>query len=223
MLRIKLKVVSLPSLLLLLLLLLTSGCSKQDEGLRAGFESGKYRTVVAFGDSIVEGYQQPEGWPEILSRDLAGRYPGVTIINAGVSGDTAADGLGRLEKDVLGHSPQMVIVAFGLNDMKNNHSPEQFRQNLGGVISGIRVSGAEIVLLTTTRLQRGATMVAKLTPEPFNGVIHQIARDQGLILIDVYEEFHGYNSNIYLMDVAHPNGEGYRVIANIIRIGLVGE
>ena len=207
----------------LIILLTIFSCSKPGGELRADFESGRYQTVVAFGDSIVAGYRQPEGWPEILSRDLGVRFPGVAVINAGVSGDTAADGLARLGEDVLNHSPQMVIVAFGLNDMKNKRSHEQFRQDLGGIINGIRTSGAEVVLLTTTRLQRGATMVAKLTPEPFNAVIHQTARDQGLTLVDVYEEFQGYNSNKYLMDVAHPNMEGYRRLAEIIRIGLVGE
>jgi hypothetical protein len=62
------------SLLLLPLLLLSTGCTETDGELRAGFEAGRYRTVVAFGDSIVEGYKQPEGWPEILGRD-AGILP----------------------------------------------------------------------------------------------------------------------------------------------------
>jgi lysophospholipase L1-like esterase len=198
-------------------------CDEADSPLKAGFDAGSYKTVVAFGDSIVEGVGQPEGWPEMLGRDLAAKYSGVRVINAGVSGNTAADGLARLQSDVLSNSPDLVLVSFGLNDMKNKLSHEQFRQDLSGVISGIRGSGAQVVLLTTTQLQRGASLVAKMTPEPFNAIIHQTARQEDLPLIDIYEEFHGFNSTKYLMDVAHPNLDGYRVLADIIRKGLIGE
>ena len=94
-------------------------CSKGDGELKHGFDSGRYRTIVVFGDSIVEGYGQPEGWPEKLGRDLAGKYKDVHVINAGASGDTAADGLARIKNDVLDQNPDMVLIAFGLNDMKN--------------------------------------------------------------------------------------------------------
>ncbi|MCJ7500928.1 GDSL-type esterase/lipase family protein, partial [bacterium] len=116
--------------------------------------------MVAFGDSIVEGYQQPEGWPEILGRNLAGRYPGVRVINAGVSGDTAGEGLRRIQKDVLAHRPDLVLIAFGLNDMKNGVSLSQFESDLSAIVQEISAAGAQPVLLTTTRLQQGASMLA---------------------------------------------------------------
>ena len=213
----------LPFLLLLPLLLLSFGCSKTDGQLKAGFESGQYRTVVAFGDSIVEGYQQPEGWPEILGRNLAGRYPGVRIINAGVSGDTAGDGLRRLQKDVLGHQPDLVLVAFGLNDMKNGVQLSQFQEDITALVLEISAAGAQPVLLTTTRLQQGASMLARLNPAPFNESIHTLAKERSIPLIDVNDEFKGMNTAKYLMDAAHPNMEGYRRLAEIIRNGLIGE
>jgi len=227
--RLKLSVLKLPALLLLplllplLLLLLVFGCSKTDGDFRSGFESGQYRTVVAFGDSIVAGYRQPEGWPEILSRDLAARYPGVTVINAGISGDTAADGLARLEADVLDHSPQMVIVAFGLNDMKNGVSIPRFEEDLSTIVGEVMSSGARPVLLTTTRLQRGANILSRMNPAPFNKSIRTLAEEKDIPLIDVNEQFKGLNTSEYLIDAAHPNGEGYRALADIIRKNLIGE
>ena len=50
----------------LVILLLIVGCSKDNGELRKRFESGQYRTLAAFGDSIVEGYRQPEGWPDTI-------------------------------------------------------------------------------------------------------------------------------------------------------------
>ena len=220
-LRIKLKVVGLVSLLLLLLL--SFGCSKTGGELRAGFEAGRYRTVVAFGDSIVEGYQQPEGWPEMLGRDLAGRYGSVRVLNAGISGNTAGDGLKRLQRDVLVHQPDLVLIAFGLNDMKNGIPLSRFEEDLSAIVGQVAASGVQSVLLTTTRLQRGASMLARLNPVPFNESIRTLAEERSIPLIDVNAQFKGLNTPEYLMDAAHPNGEGYRALADIIRKGLVGE
>lgn len=205
------------------LLVAVYSCSKPESPLRSGFETGNYRTIVAFGDSIVEGHNQPEGWPEMLEKDLVSRFPGVSIMNAGISGDTAGNGLARLERDVLSHDPDLVIVSFGLNDMKNGVPPEGFRRNMSAIIDGGRASGAEVVLLTTTRLQRGTTMVSKFDPTPFNEIIVQLASQENTHLIDVYEDFKGLNTPKYLMDVAHPNMEGYRRLTEIIRMGLIGE
>ena len=221
--RLKLAVLGLPVLLLLPLLLLFLGCSKTDSELKAGFESGRYKTVVAFGDSIVEGYQQPEGWPEILGRDLAVRYVGVRVINAGISGNTAGDGLRRLQRDVLVHQPDLVIIAFGLNDMKNGVSLSRFDEDLASIIGEVTASGAQPVLLTTTRLQRGASMITRVDPASFNESIRTLAEERGIPLIDVNVQFKGLNTPEYLIDAAHPNAEGYRALADIIRKGLIGE
>jgi acyl-CoA thioesterase-1 len=207
----------------LIILLSIIGCSKSDGELRAGFEAGKYQKIVAFGDSIVEGYKQPEGWPEILERDLGSRYGGIQVKNEGVSGNTAADGLRRLQKDVLAHQPDLVLISFGLNDMKNGVSAAHFKEELTEIILEVSSSGALPVLLTTTRLQQGASVLARLNPAPYNDAMRNLADERGLFLIDVNDEFKGLNTAKYLMDAAHPNPEGYRRLADIIRKGLIGE
>lgn len=208
---------------ILSLLIPIFGCSKKGGELRAGFDSGKYRTIVAFGDSIVEGYQQPEGWPEMLERDLSGRYPGTHVINAGVAGDTTGDGLRRIREDVLDHDPDLVLIAFGLNDMKNGVSLSQFESDLSTIVLEVASNGAQPVLLTTTRLQQGVSVLARLNPAPFNEIIRTLAEERDLYLIDVNDRFKGLNTSKFLMDAAHPNWEGYRRLAEIIREGLIGE
>ena len=214
-----------PALLLLTLLLLSLliGCEEKGGELRAGFESGRYRTVVAFGDSIVSGHQQPEGWPEILGRDIASMYDGIRVLNAGVSGNTAGDGFRRLQRDVLDHQPDLVLIAFGLNDMKNGVTLIRFEEDLSSIVREVSGSGAQPVLLTTTRLQRGASMLARVNPAPYNDAIKMLAEARGIPLIDVNDKFKGLNTPEYLIDAAHPNGEGYRALADIIRKGLIGE
>lgn len=190
---------------------------------RSGFEKGQYRVIVAFGDSIVEGYGQPEGWPEILGRRLSRKYQDVQVVNAGVSGDTALDGLHRLRKSVLDKKPDLVLVSFGLNDMKNGRPVDAFAEDLEIIVDRILEYGAEPVLLTTTRLQKSTGMVSPFRPEPYNEAIRRIASEKAIPMIDIYEEVDGYNTVQYLRDVAHPNAEGYKVLAEIIGKALVGE
>ncbi len=198
------------------------GCSSPENSIRTGFDSGKYRTIVALGDSIVKGYGVGEGWPEMLARSLADSFPNVRVFNAGRSGDTAGQGLSRLEDDVLTHDPDLVLVSFGLNDMKNGIPVEQFGEDLGKVVDRISAHGSTVVLLTTTRLQKGASMVARFNPGPFNDTIRAIAEGNGIWLIDVNKEAGGLNTSKYLLDAAHPNTEGYRELTRIIEKGLLG-
>jgi lysophospholipase L1-like esterase len=164
-----------------------------------------------------------EGWPEMLAMDLNARFPDVQIINSGVSGNTAANGLARLERDVLDRNPDLVLISFGLNEMKNGDPVATFASNLAAVVDGIFVEGSRPVLLTTTRLQQGAGFMGRVDPAPFNEAIRQLADDRAITLIDVHDKFKGYNTPEYLMDVAHPNADGYRVLADIIMEGLVGK
>ena len=82
-------------------------------------EPGKV-TVVALGDSITAGWPGPPGeaWPALIESRLRAAYPDVAwqIINAGTPGDTAPMGYARFEREVAGHVPDVVFIAFGLND-----------------------------------------------------------------------------------------------------------
>ncbi|MFO0007714.1 MAG: SGNH/GDSL hydrolase family protein, partial [bacterium] len=77
---------------------------------------------MCLGDSVTGIYYHTGGrraWPELLQVGLQRALPGreVAVINAGISGNTVADGLARLQRDVLDHQPQIVTISFGLNDL----------------------------------------------------------------------------------------------------------
>ena len=103
--------------------------------------------LTVLGDSLVAGYGLPPGQslPDQLQRDLAARGTAVTVINAGVSGDTTAGGLARLDWS-LADNPDAVIIVLGGNDMLRGLPPEGTAANLDAIISHLRERGIEVLL-----------------------------------------------------------------------------
>ena len=110
--------------------------------------------VVAFGDSITRGYAVPEGagWVEIMSVRLQEKpgVPGIPVFNAGGNANTSAEGLRRIESDVLPHLPGLVLVEFGGNDVvhdnKRNVSVDDFEKNLVEIYQRVKSREGETVL-----------------------------------------------------------------------------
>jgi len=82
--------------------------------------------LVALGDSIVHGHMVPEdrAWPAVLTALLRDRNPQISwnVVNSGACGETIVQGLQRLDRDALRHRPDVLFVAFGLNDCYLAHS-----------------------------------------------------------------------------------------------------
>lgn len=102
-------------------------------------------TIVAFGDSIVQGVgatSLQNNFVSVLSQ-LIDR----PIINEGLSGDTSSSGLARLQSDVLSHNPDIVILFLGGNDILQQVPQEQLFANLRTIVQTIQATGAKVVLL----------------------------------------------------------------------------
>jgi lysophospholipase L1-like esterase len=123
---------------------------------QAKLEAGKAIKIVAFGDSITAGGEasKPElifwqRWTDSVQR----KYPGskITAVNGATGGDTSVQGLERLQNKVLAEKPDLVLIAFGMNDHNiGGPSISQFEQNLNQMIARIRKeTGAEIILVST--------------------------------------------------------------------------
>ena len=129
--------------------------------------------MIAFlGDSVTHGcfeiaidrsgqidtiYDADSGYPYRLKRRLEEMYPAgaVSILNAGVSGGKAAGGLERLERDVLSRRPDLVVIAFGLNDSMNpdvQAGLDAYVHALQGMIQAVLANGAECIVLTPNHM-----------------------------------------------------------------------
>ncbi|PRY23202.1 acyl-CoA thioesterase-1 [Aliiruegeria haliotis] len=105
-------------------------------------------TIAALGDSITQGYGLPaeDGLVPQLESWLRERGHDVTLINAGVSGDTTAGGLSRVGWTLTPEVDAM-IVALGGNDMLRGIDPANVRFNLDGILKAARDAGVEVLLV----------------------------------------------------------------------------
>jgi acyl-CoA thioesterase-1 len=112
---------------------------------------GREVRIIALGDSLFAGYglSRGQGYPEKLEAALRARGINARIANAGVSGDTSADGLQRLAftLDNQPQPPDLVMVSLGGNDMLRGLSPEQTRANLDAILAELQKRRIRVLLM----------------------------------------------------------------------------
>ena len=140
----KMKVNTIPGLVTLVLSILTSvlllsSCSQAKLPVLQSED-----VVVAFGDSLTAGYgvDKTQSYPSVLAS-----ITGLKVINAGISGETTAEGLERLPEVLETHQPQLVILLEGGNDVLQKVSEPQIKSNLKQMIQLIQQSGAAVLLV----------------------------------------------------------------------------
>jgi acyl-CoA thioesterase-1 len=181
-------------------------------GMMTMAEPAAARTIriVAFGDSLTAGYMLPASaaFPPVLEKALKARGHDVTVANAGVSGETAADGLARLDWSVP-DTTDIVIVELGANDMLRGLDPGMTRQTLGEIISRLQARHIQVLLagmLATPSL--GARYVSD-----FDAIYPALAKQYGATLYPFFLNGIAANPKFLLADGLHPNAAGVEVIA----------
>ena len=128
---------------------------------------------------------------------------GNPVINAGVSEDTTARALQRLERDVLSEFPDLVLITLGGNDLKNGVAKAVAFDNLKKIVESIQETGARVIIggLRFPMRDRG-----------FGRAYQELADETGAVVIP--NIFEGIMGNRQLMsDPIHPNDAGYKKIA----------
>ncbi len=210
--------------------------------------------LVAFGDSVTEGWTRARTLePDIVyharvAEALEARHPGldVTVTNAGVAGDTATESLERLERDVVGLDPDLVVVGFGLNDAVGMRGLpgaaaglEGFGRALGEIVRRIQAeTAAAAVLLTPNFMATDAN--PNVDPEEqeylpvlrglqtngvvaaYAGAVRRVAAARGVPVADVYAAWDrlavaGRDTNTLLSNgLNHPGAEGHQLTAELV-------
>ena len=170
-------------------------------------------TVVAFGDSLTAGYLLPasQAFPAQLERRLAADGFPVRVVNAGVSGDTTADGLARLDY-ALAEKPDLVIMELGANDMLRGVDPKVARENLEKMLASIKAKGAAILLAG----MKASGNYGDAYRAQFEAIYPGLAGALSLPLYPFFLDGLDKDSALLQKDGLHPTAEGVaRIVAGV--------
>jgi len=176
-----------------------------------GTATGRARIVV-LGDSITAGYgiDPSEAYPALLQQKIDAAGLPFTVVNAGVSGDTTAGGLRRINW-ALNSGVDILIVALGGNDGLRGISPKQTAENLTGIIQKAKAKSPGVAIIVAG-MQMPQNMGAEYTQE-FQGVFPRVAKEGGVTLVPFLLEGIGAVPELNQPDLIHPNVEGQKRVA----------
>ncbi len=165
--------------------------------------------IVALGDSLTAGYGLPDkdGFVARLQAALAAAGADVEIANGGVSGDTASDGLARLDWSVP-DGTDAVIVELGANDMLRGIRPEVTRQALDALLR--RLSDRHIAVMLCG--MRAAPNLGADYGQAFEHIYPELAAKYGALLYPFFLDGVAANLNLLQGDGLHPTAAGVGVI-----------
>ena len=174
------------------------------------------RLILAFGDSLTAGYQlKPgEGFTWQLEAALRKEGKAVRVHNAGVSGDTTAQGKARLNwvLSSLKQKPDLAIVALGANDMLRGQPAAQTRANLDAIVGELRKRGIPVVV---AGMVAAPNMDAAYARE-YNAIFPAIAKQHGATLYPFFLQGVAAQPKLQLADGMHPNKQGVAVMVRNI-------
>lgn len=165
--------------------------------------------IVAFGDSLTAGAGvDPDGnYPAKLQAKIdAGGYE-YRVVNAGVSGETSAQGLNRIAS-VIALRPAIVIVEFGGNDGLRGMPAEATRRNLSEIVNRLRSAGSKVVIAG----MQIPPNYGPLYTSSFRNIFPDVARKHDADLIPFFLDGVGGRPELNQDDGIHPTAEGYEII-----------
>jgi acyl-CoA thioesterase-1 len=166
--------------------------------------------VVFLGDSLTAGLGVDAGqaFPAVVGELLKQQGRPVEVVNAGVSGDTTAGGLRRLDW-LLKQKPDVVVVGLGGNDGLRGLDVKASEENLRQIVRRSKDAGASVLLL-------GMLIPPNYGPEyveSFRGIYPRLAKEAGVELVPFLLEGVGGDPRLNQPDGIHPTAEGHRVLA----------
>jgi len=167
--------------------------------------------VVFLGDSLTAGYglEAGEAFPALLEKRLGHEGMKIRAINAGVSGDTSAGGLRRLDW-LLAQKPDVVLVELGANDGLRGLPLEQTEENLREIMASCRRAGATVVLA-------GMMIPTNYGPDYSRGfakIYPKLARELSVPLVRFLLSGVAGRADLNQEDGIHPTAKGDEIVAD---------
>ncbi len=177
-------------------------------------ESATLPKIVAFGDSLTAGYglTPAESYPSLLQRKLDADGYKYEVVNAGVSGDTSAGGLRRVDWSLDGGEVRFLILELGANDFLRGQPVAETKKNLGEIIRRAKARGVVVLLagMYTT------TNAGQEYQREIHDAFRALASEHDVTLIPFFLEGVAGVASLNLDDRVHPNAEGTKIVAETV-------
>jgi acyl-CoA thioesterase-1 len=169
--------------------------------------------IVAFGDSLTAGLglTEAESYPSLLQKMLDADGYQYEVINAGVSGDTSAGGLRRLDWALEG-DVRFLILELGANDLLRGQPIREMKGNLGQIIERAKARNIEVLLAGMYAPTNAGTDYQREVQDAFQS----LARDHNLTLIPFFLDRVAGVESLNQEDGIHPNAQGTRIVAESV-------
>lgn len=171
--------------------------------------------IIAFGDSLTAGYglAQIESYPYLLQQKLDADGYSYEVVNAGVSGDTSAQGLARLEW-ALSDKPdvKIMILELGANDILRGQSISAMRANLARIIETAQRRNIQVLLAGMFAPTNQGGMYQRQVAAAYQSLIDEYK----LPFIPFFLDRVAGRSELNLPDGVHPNAHGTRIVADTV-------
>ena len=188
-----------------------------------------FKRVVVLGESHVAAKKWVDRFASLLARFQGPPEP--KVINAGIGGNAISprspgyrgsarpSAMERYQADVIAHEPDLVILSYGLNDMRAGMPPEDFREDLAKIVGDIREKTGAVMVLTTVYNMSAYALYPPYdvgspeATEVYNLVIRQVAEDYDALVADIWEA-EGQAPWVMAVDTVHANDLGHTLIGH---------
>lgn len=182
-------------------------------GLWTNPDADPPKNILIFGDSITAGYGlDPEvAFPAFIQQKIDERGWNFNVINSGVSGETSAGGLRRVDW-VLQRKADVFVLELGGNDGLRGISPELTKENLSRIIKKVRNTYPEVKIVLTG-MEAPPNMGESYTSR-FRAIFRELAEEHELVFMPFILEDVAGDPELNLPDGIHPTPEGHQIIAD---------
>jgi acyl-CoA thioesterase-1 len=175
-------------------------------------EAKSSRVILFFGDSLTAGYgiDREQAFPALIQTRIDSLGWNFEVVNAGLSGETSAGGLRRIDW-ILRRKIDVFVLELGANDGLRGIDLKDTRKNLQLIVDRVKVKNPDIAVVVVG-MQMPPNMGTEYTEE-FQGLYPGIAEQNGAALIPFLLEGVGDQPELNLPDGNHPTAEGHRIVA----------
>ena len=181
----------------------------------AGFQQKPVKTILFLGDSLTAGYglSPDQAFPAIAESLLKQKGKNVKVINAGISGETSAGGLARIDW-VLKQPVDILFLELGANDGLRGLPVSETEKNLQGIIDKVKVKNKSVKVVLAGMMV--PPNMGKEYSSQFEKVFINLATRNKCVRIPFLLDGVGGIERLNQVDGIHPTAEGHRIVANTV-------